>query len=383
MNDEIDNQIEDSNERTISQVSRETKYSKLLGIPLLVIASLIGLYVIFGNFNKDDKETLLIDPVEESFKSAKTSDRPTTPKPEIVKEPESKPVAEKEAEKPYQLSDLERAALADARRQREEELRKLEARRKSPILIVNKKIGQKANHTESVAQATALAPQSVDTGKLLDTQLNADEILNSTSSGGQQVSVVEASFIKSNAYMITQGTVIPGVLETAINSSLPGFIRAITSDDVYSFDGTKLLVPAHSTLIGRYQSNIQRGQKLVFVIWTRILRPDGASILINSPGTDQLGAAGMGGVVDNHFWEIFGNSILLSVISGGIEIAIEEARDTGDNSTTVIDNNSSLSDTPSIALENAINISPTIHVDQGTKLNIFVAQDLDFSKTTL
>ena len=71
------------------------------------------------------------------------------------------------------------------------------------------------------------------------------------------------------------------------------------------------------------------------------------------------------------------------MISGGIQIAIEEARDSGDNSTTVIDNNSSLADTPSIALENSINISPTIHVDQGTKLNIFVAQDIDFSKTTL
>ena len=382
MNDKTQNIVEDEEERSISQVSKENKISKLVGIPLVAIAALVGLYIILGGNNDEDEETLLIDPVEESFKSAKTSDKLNLPAPKEPKVPETKLEETKNEEpKPRQLTELERQALADARRQHEEALRKAEARKRSPIIIVNKSIGEKA--TESVASAASIATRqtSTDSGRLLTADLTPDELLNSSTA--DQVAVVEASFIRNNAYMVTQGTVIPGVLETAIDSSLPGFIRAVTSEAVYSFDGTKLLVPAHSTLIGRYQSSVQRGQHRVFVIWTRILRPDGASIAINSPGTDQLGAAGIGGFVDNHFWEIFGNSILLSVISGGIQIAIEEARDSGDNSTTVIDNNSSLADTPSIALENSINISPTIHVDQGTKLNIFVAQDIDFSKTTL
>ncbi|PLU75281.1 conjugal transfer protein TrbI, partial [Sinorhizobium medicae] len=67
--------------------------------------------------------------------------------------------------------------------------------------------------------------------------------------------------------LIPEGTLIPGILETAINSDLPGQIRAITSQDVYSFDGRRVLIPTGTRLIGEYQSEITRGQKRIFVIW--------------------------------------------------------------------------------------------------------------------
>lgn len=194
---------------------------------------------------------------------------------------------------------------------------------------------------------------------------------------------VQARLLPSLGYTITEGTVIPGVLETAIHSDLPGMVRAMNSADVYSHDGSQLLIPKGSRLVGRYQSDVRRGQSRVFIIWNRILRADGMSILINSPGTDPLSRAGLEGDVDTHFFQIFGAAILLSILDGGLDIAIEMARRQGDDNTMVIQNDSGLSRAGEIALQDSIQIQPTIHVDQGTRISILVARDLDFRSVEL
>ncbi|TIS15774.1 MAG: TrbI/VirB10 family protein, partial [Mesorhizobium sp.] len=109
----------------------------------------------------------------------------------------------------------------------------------------------------------------------------------------------KATQIKRIDAMIPEGTLIPGILETAINSDLPGQIRAITSQDVYSFDGRRVLIPTGTRLIGEYQSEVTRGQKRIFVIWTRLIRDDGVSVRLSSIGTDSLGRSGLTGIVDN------------------------------------------------------------------------------------
>ena len=114
-----------------------------------------------------------------------------------------------------------------------------------------------------------------------------------------------------------EGTLIPGILETAIVSDLPGQMRAIVSQDVYSFDGRRVLIPTGTRLIGEYQSEIIRGQKRIFVVWTRMLRDDGVSVRLNSIGADSLGRAGLTGHVDNKFRERFGAAILLSIVGAG------------------------------------------------------------------
>ena len=101
--------------------------------------------------------------------------------------------------------------------------------------------------------------------------------------------------------IIPEGTLIPGILETAINSDLPGQIRAITSEDVYSFDGRRVLLPTGTRLIGEYQSEITTGQTRIFVVWTRLIRDDGVSVRLNSIGSDSLGRSGMSGFVDKKF----------------------------------------------------------------------------------
>jgi type IV secretory pathway VirB10-like protein len=174
--------------------------------------------------------------------------------------------------------------------------------------------------------------------------------------------------------IVQQGTIIAGVLETAINSDLPGFVRAIVSQDVRSFDGSRVLVPRGSRLIGQYRSGLTVGQSRAFVIWTRLIRPDGVSVQIASPTTDTLGQAGLGGVVDTRFFRRFGAAILLSVIGAGLD----SLANNNDND-IVIRNSEQAQNVASIALEREINIPPRIRVAQGTPIRIFTTRDLDFS----
>src|SRR5690606_6957192 len=118
------------------------------------------------------------------------------------------------------------------------------------------------------------------------------------------------------ATTVPQATMIPAVLETAINTDVPGYVRAVVSQDVRSFDGARILVPRSSRLIGQYQSGLQAGQKRAYVIWTRLIRPDGVSVALASPGTAYDGSGGIPGKVDTHFFQRFGSAMLLSVIGG-------------------------------------------------------------------
>ncbi|MGN6495854.1 MAG: TrbI/VirB10 family protein, partial [Tsuneonella sp.] len=106
---------------------------------------------------------------------------------------------------------------------------------------------------------------------------------------------------------VTQGTLIPAVLETAINTDVPGYVRAVVSQDVRSFDGTRVLVPRSSRLIGQYQSGVQGGQRRAYVIWTRLIRPDGASVNLGSPAVGFDGTTGLEGQVNSHFFKRFGS----------------------------------------------------------------------------
>lgn len=189
--------------------------------------------------------------------------------------------------------------------------------------------------------------------------------------------------------MIPEGTLIPGILETAINSDLPGQIRAITSQDVYSFDGRRVLIPTGTRLIGEYQSEITRGQKRIFVIWTRLIRDDGVSVRLNSIGTDSLGRSGLTGHVDNKWRERFGSAIMLSVVGAGASFLTGYGSDEafGDNNSeaqrgeelareTIAE---TFSDMTNQALSENLRIPPTISVSQGERIFVYVRQDLDFS----
>jgi type IV secretion system protein VirB10 len=189
--------------------------------------------------------------------------------------------------------------------------------------------------------------------------------------------------------MIPEGTLIPGILETAINSDLPGQIRAIISEDVYSFDGRRVLLPTGTRLIGEYQSDIATGQTRIFVVWTRLIRDDGVSVRLNSIGSDSLGRSGMTGFVDKKFKERFGAAIVLSVVGGVTSFVTGLGSDAVGAATGATTQQAeetarqtiaeTFSDMAKDALSDQLKIPPTIHVDQGERIFVYVRQDLDFS----
>jgi len=192
--------------------------------------------------------------------------------------------------------------------------------------------------------------------------------------------------------MIPEGTLIPGILETAITSDLPGQIRAITSEDVYSFDGRRVLIPTGTRLIGEYQSDITRGQKRIFVIWTRLLRDDGVTVRLDSIGADSLGRSGLTGIVDNKWRERFGSAILLSIVGAGSSYLTGYGSNQYSSSSENGNSNSdeaaelarqtiaqTFSDMANQALSENLKIPPTISVHQGERIFVYVRQDLDFS----
>lgn len=170
---------------------------------------------------------------------------------------------------------------------------------------------------------------------------------------------------------IAQGTMIPAVLETAINTDLPGYVRAVISADIRSFDGKAVLVPRSSRLVGEYKSGLQAGQKRAYVIWTRLIRPDGVSVAINSPAVTFSGETGLAGKVNSHFFERFGSAMLLSVV-GNLGNII------GNNSSTIVLGGGQSA--AAAAIGQTGQIAPTVRVRQGLPIRVFTARDLDFSK---
>ena len=171
---------------------------------------------------------------------------------------------------------------------------------------------------------------------------------------------------------VPQGALIQAVLETALDSNRPGFVRAIVSRDVRSFDGTKILIPRGSRLFGEYKADLVDGQNRAFILWQKLTRPDGIQINVESPAADPLGRAGVKGSVNTHFFQRFAGSILQSALDIGVGIATRSASDG-----TVVVGLPGSSQTVINPAQSTI--KPTLKVRHGSSVSVFVARDLDFS----
>ena len=201
----------------------------------------------------------------------------------------------------------------------------------------------------------------------------APSMLSVGNPGGLAVSdsaSVRATKLAEPGSTVVQGTLIPAVLETAIDTDVPGYARAVVSQDVRSFDGSKVLIPRSSRLIGEYKGVTQAGQRRAYLMWTRLVRPDGVSVAIASPAADFSGQAGVGGQVNSHFLSRFGSSILLSILGGAGSLV------TGGASTVVVSGGQSAA---SVAAQHDGQRPPTIKVRQGEPIRVFTARDLIFS----
>lgn len=183
---------------------------------------------------------------------------------------------------------------------------------------------------------------------------------------------VRTTRLRRQAMTVPQGTLIPAVLETALDSTRPGHVRAIVSRDVTGFDGSQVLIPRGTRLFGDYQSDMAPGQGRALVQWTRLVRPDGVSVAIASPAADMQGRAGVQGRVDSHFLERFSAALLQSTVSIGGALITRSVG--GDAPVIVTSAGAAGAPTATTGSQG----QPTLRVDAGARVGVLVARDLEF-----
>ena len=194
------------------------------------------------------------------------------------------------------------------------------------------------------------------------------------------VDVTDASQLLDLEYTILQGKHINAILETPINSNLPGQIKAIVSHDVYGEKSNIVLVPKGSRLIGTYNSATEQGQVRVYVIWTRIITPAHVNIMVNSGGADDLGLSGLAGHVNNHFFKRFGSAMLMSLIGGSIQAMGVASTDQANSGATLREGmGQQFNQMAGQELSKSMNIPPTISLPQGAQVTVMVQRDLKFT----
>lgn len=201
---------------------------------------------------------------------------------------------------------------------------------------------------------------------------------NSLDSKGFALGVASTKWRHKRDLLLAHGTNIPCALRTEIISTYSGLVTCNVISDIYSANGSTLLVEKGSSVFGTQNVTLEQGQARVFVKWSDITTPQGVSIKIDSLGTGRLGAAGVGAWVDNHFKERFGSAILLSFLDDAFA-TLANSTSKGNNAVSTENTQQGVSDMASEALKNSINIPPTGYVAIGTRLNILVARDIDMS----
>jgi type IV secretion system protein VirB10 len=280
----------------------------------------------------------------------------------------------------------------------EARLKALEARRKSSIMVLggsNADSGNKPKEDKDKPADNAAKDKSSFLG------------FGEGAFGGGGLAKTKATQVKATQIgdlgsLIAQGKIIHAVLETAINTDLPGTLRAIITRDVYAEAGNNVLIPKGSRAIGKYETQVKSGQVRVGVMWGRLIRPDGVDIAIESQGTDTLGRSGIAGYLDDKFFTKLGNAFLVSFMVPAITEKIFRVKGQDDPIQTTTSTNALLGPTVSTTktttfkqeqlkessdkfneiigktIQDSFATTPTIFIDQGTEVNIFVNRDLIF-----
>lgn len=198
---------------------------------------------------------------------------------------------------------------------------------------------------------------------------------------------VKAVSLGDPTYRLSAGTVIPCVLDSAIDTTTAGFVRCHLEQDIYSASGALVLLDAGTVVLGEYGGGggLKPGQERIGVVWSRAETPNSVAVNLASPASDSLGRAGMDGEVETYFWTRFGSAIMFSLIQDAASIGrvlVNNATSGGNyNGYPSYGTNTQAAgeQLAATALRNQINIPPILRKNQGERVSIFVRNDLDFS----
>jgi type IV secretory pathway VirB10-like protein len=184
----------------------------------------------------------------------------------------------------------------------------------------------------------------------------------------------------ASSYVVQAGNIIPASLITGIRLDLPGQITAQVTENVYdSPSGRFLLIPQGTRLIGIYDSQVAFGQSRVLLIWTRLIMPNGRSIVLERlPGADSAGYSGLEDEVDNHWGALFKAALLSTLLGIGSELGA--GSDTGNNGGLIqalrLGTTDSLNQTGQKVVQQNLNIQPTLTIRPGFPVRVIVNRDL-------
>lgn len=272
---------------------------------------------------------------------------------QVIEEQPKEVVQEKQEITPEQIAFIQ------------QKQKELQQRLSSPLMVVSNNVTDK--QTASGAAASNISP---DPNMQFMNQVSA-----------QNVEVSRATAMGPLNTIIAEGSLIHATMESATNSDLPGYLRASVSSPVYSEDGTQVLVPVGSRLIGQYKSGMMQGQSRIFIVWTRLITPVGVSVNLGSAGVDSLGVAGVGAdVIDRHFWQRFGTASLLSILGAATANTGVSGTDQQNSASAYRESiANSFSHSASQSLQQESMIAPTLKTYQGKPIMVFVAKDLHFA----
>jgi len=254
---------------------------------------------------------------------------------------------------PIGPSDDELRAREEERFRREEEARRLAD-------LERRAAEERAFQERRIASPTIAFGGTSGANETALTERTFGEVTDFVLNGALPTSVTQAEVIANPSNTIVQGTMIQAVMETALDSSLPGQTRAVVS----------------ARLIGRYRAGVDIAQRRVTIAWDRIILPDNQTIQISSFGGDELGRSGVTGFVDTRFDERFGSAALISLISAAPSAAAANVQDetTADVLEDVGDD---LADATDSVIGDYLSIGPVIYVDQGARVTVMVDRDLE------
>lgn len=183
-----------------------------------------------------------------------------------------------------------------------------------------------------------------------------------------------AVVMHNRATLVPQGALIPAAIETPIDSSQGGAVRAVTTGDTRGFDGTRILIPRGSHLIGEIKSDARANQNRVTIVWTRMIRPDGIAVKLLAQGADPQGGAGVVGKVDTHLLARMGSAAFQTALTVGVALASRP----GNGSVVLGVPAQAAGNVAQAAAPQGENV-PTIKVEAGTPIMVFVNRDMDFT----
>ena len=202
----------------------------------------------------------------------------------------------------------------------------------------------------------------------LSAENKAPDLTSQVSSMTTPVSV--ASVISNPSLTLSKGTVIECILETRVDTTVPGMTSCIIPQNVYSMNGRVLLIEKGTKAIGEYQGSV----------WSELRTPEGVAVNISSPTADALGGAGVGGYVDHHWWRRFGSALMFSMVSDAFKFGMTKAEKSSNTSVRYDTTEDGMNEIIKEAMRQSGNIPPTLIKNPGERVSIFVARDVDFSK---